>query len=298
MARSLKLATHNGSFHTDDVFAAACLSIYLEKRGETFNIIRTRDEEITKNADYVFDVGGIYDELKNRFDHHQVGGAGKRENGIEYSSFGLVWKKIGLELCENKKAADIVEKKLVMPVDSADNGFDLITNNYEVSPYFIQQAFFSMVPTWREENITKDEMFFKSVEIAKQILVREIIHAKDAIVAEKLVIDIYHNTQDKRIIVLDKNYPFEHILCNFSEPLFVIYPRSNDNTWGVKAVRNDPKTFKNRKDLPQSWGGLRDEELQKVTGVGDAVFCHRGLFMAVAKSKEGAMKLAKLALSM
>ena len=39
-----------------------------------------------------------------------------------------------------------------------------------------------------------------------------------------------------------------------------------------------------------------DETLQKVTGVEDAVFCHKGLFLAVAKSKEGAIKLAELAL--
>ncbi len=44
-------------------------------------------------------------------------------------------------------------------------------------------------------------------------------------------------------------------------------------------------------------GGLRDEELQKITGVEDAVFCHKGLFLAVSKSKEGAVKLAELALS-
>ena len=29
-----KLVTHDGSFHTDDIFAAATLSILLEKKGE------------------------------------------------------------------------------------------------------------------------------------------------------------------------------------------------------------------------------------------------------------------------
>jgi len=42
---------------------------------------------------------------------------------------------------------------------------------------------------------------------------------------------------------------------------------------------------------------LRDKELQKVTGVADAIFCHRSLFLAVVKSKEGAIKLAELTLS-
>src|SRR3989338_8586955 len=114
-----------------------------------------------------------------------------------------------------------------------------------------------------------------------------------------MVVSIYKNTQDKRIIVLDKKYPFEYTLHNFPEPLFVVYPRENDeggDTWGVKSVREDPKTFKNRKNFPKSWAGLRDEDLEKASGVLDAVFCHSGLFMAVAKSKEGAIKLAKLAI--
>jgi len=36
--------------------------------------------------------------------------------------------------------------------------------------------------------------------------------------------------------------------------------------------------------------------LAKVTGVPDATFCHNGRFLAVAKSKEGALKLAEIAL--
>jgi len=43
-----KLITHNGSFHTDDVFACAALSLMLEKNNEKFEIIRTRDPEIIR----------------------------------------------------------------------------------------------------------------------------------------------------------------------------------------------------------------------------------------------------------
>src|SRR3989344_6842398 len=297
-----KLVTHNGSFHTDDIFAAATLEMYLEKQGESFEVIRTRDEEIIKNADYVFDVGGIYNAEENRFDHHQKGGAGGRAkgdggNGIEYASFGLVWKKFGAELCGSQKAADLIDQKLVAPIDAHDNGIDLVENKNAISPYFIQQAFLAMRPTWREEDITDDEMFLKSVEIAKIILSREIIQAQDGVRAEEIVMSVYKNTQDKRIIILDKYYPFEYILQNFPEPLFVICPsRTIKDKWSAKAVREDPKTFKNRKDFPKSWAELRDEELQKVSGVSDAIFCHRALFLAVAKSKEGAIALARKAL--
>ena len=292
----IKLITHNGSFHSDDIFATATLSLLLEKRGESFEIIRTRDEEIIKNGDYIFDVGGVYNEEKNRFDHHQKDFQEKRENGIMYSSFGLVWKKYSEELVGSKKVAEIVEEHLVAPIDAYDNGFDLVQNKYNISPFFIQHFFLTMRPTWREINLSNYEMFLKSVEIAKIVLSREIIQINDAIEAEEAITLIYKNTVDKRIIILNKNYPFEDILNNFSEPFFVVYPRTSDNFWGVKAMREDPKTFRNRKDFPKKWAGLINEELQKITSVEDAVFCHRALFMAVAKTKEGAIKLAELAL--
>ncbi len=291
-----KLVTHDGSFHADDIFAAATLCLVLEKRNENFEIIRTRNVEIVDKGDYVFDVGGIYDEKTNRFDHHQVSFKDKRKDGILYSSFGLVWKKYGPDLSGSEKIAEIVEKHLVAPVDAFDNGFDLVQNKYDISPYFIQHFFRAMIPTWTEKDITNDEMFLKSVEIAKKILSREIVQARDSVLAEEKIISIYRNAKDKRIIVLDQNYPYEYTLNNFPEPLFVVYPRKSDGSWGVKALREDPKTFKNRKDFPKPWAGLRDEELQKITGVPDTVFCHKGLFMAVAKTKEGVIKLAELAL--
>ena len=290
-----KLVTHDGSFHSDDIFACATLCLFLEKSGEEFKIIRTRDEKEIKSGDYVFDVGGIYDEKTNRFDHHQIGGAGKRANGIEYSSFGLVWKKFGKILASGNEAVEIIDKRLAAPVDAFDNGFDLVENKYEVTPYYIQHFFLSMRPTWKEENLSKDEMFLKSVEFAKNILNREIIQVEDALSAEESVISIYKNTQDKRIIILDKDYPYEYTINNFPEPLFVIYPRTSDGFWGARTVKENSKTFIARKNFPKSWAGLRDEELENVTGVPGAVFCHRGLFLTVAETKEGAIKLAQIA---
>jgi len=306
------LVTHSGSFHSDDIFASATLSLYLEKNNTSFEIIRTRDLEIIEKGDFVFDVGGVYDEGRNRFDHHQKGGAGFRvvndpdEVSVEYASFGLVWKKFGSELSGGparlnsrsggEKEAKIIDRRLVAPIDAIDNGFELVQNKYDISPYSIQDAFISMRPNWQEDSLVEDEMFLKCVEMAKVFLTREIAHANSAVIAEERVLEIYKNTKDKRILVLDQSYPYEYTLKDFSEPLFVISQRKTDLLWGVKAVKEDPKTFKNRKDFPASWGGLLDQDLQNITGVPDAVFCHKGLFLAVAKSKEGALKLAELSL--
>jgi len=300
-----KLITHSGSFHADDIFATAVLTMLLERKGEVYQVVRTRDPEIIQSGDYVYDVGGVYDEAANRFDHHQVGGAGQGKYGIDYSSFGLVWKKFGAELCESQKVADIIDKRLVVPIDAGDNGIDLVTNKYEVSQYVIQNFFSSMQPTWREaspvaglwprENITQDEQFMKCVETAKGLLVREIAHARDFVIAEDKVLEAYNKAKDKRFITLDEDYPAERTLINFPEPLFVLYPRK-DGTWGVKGVPKSLQTFQPRKTLPEAWGGLTNEKLQNITGVPDAIFAHRALFLAVAQSKEGALKLAEVAL--
>ncbi len=292
----VKLITHNGAFHADDIFSAAALGMMLEREGESYEIIRSRDPEALKTGDYLFDVGGIYDENANRFDHHQIGGAGQGPQGIEYSSFGLVWKKFGEKLAGSKRAAEIIQKKLCAPVDAADNGIDLAIPKSEITPYYIQTFFHSMVPTWKEDDSKTDEIFLDCVSFARKIIDREILQAQSFLEGEKDVLEAYETSKDKRIIILDKNYPFEHIvLVNFSEPLYVVFPRKAGNGWGVKAVRKNPQNFENRKDLPSSWAGLTDQELQKVTGVPDAVFCHRALFMASALSKEGAIKLAQIA---
>jgi uncharacterized UPF0160 family protein len=61
----------------------------------------------------------------------------------------------------------------------------------------------------------------------------------------------------------------------------------------MQTVRKDDR--EDKKKLPEDWGGKRDEELQAVTGVKDAIFCHTGRFIAVAKSFEGIMEMARIA---
>jgi uncharacterized UPF0160 family protein len=293
--KKLKLVTHDGSFHADDVFTCAALSLMLEKNNEQFAIIRTRDQEIIDSGDYVFDVGEIYNENLNRFDHHQTGGAGRRENSIEYSSFGLVWKKFGQKIAG--KVADFIEQKLVLPIDANDNGIDLGKNNFEdILPYTINDVLLIFSPTALED-IDKDKQFLKALVWAKEILKREIEKANDQIEITKIIRDFYKKAKDKRLIIIDtpkvSRYEIWDALQDFPEPLFVVYGDNED--WSGVAMKREKNSFGNRKDFPAPWAGLRKKELQNLTKVPDAVFCHRNLFLAVAKSKEGAVKLAQIA---
>ena len=285
------LITHDSTFHTDDLFATATLSIL---NNGNVKIIRTRDPKIFQTGDYVYDVGGENISEKNLFDHHQKGGAGSRPNGIPYASFGLVWKTYGEQICGSKEVADKIDEKLVQPIDASDNGIDLCKFTGEVKPLFFQDIFYSFKPSWKEDQDI-DKAFMQVLPLAIKILKREIIKTRDDLEAYSYVENIYNKTENKKLIVLDKNYPWGENLVTHSEPLLAVYPRV-DGKWGVGTVPKILGSYERRLDLPESWAGKRDKELVEITGVADAVFCHNGRFMVVAGSRAGAIKLAEKAL--
>jgi len=290
------LVTHDGKFHADDILACAILQLILEKRGESYQVIRTRDPKIIASGDYVFDVGGEYDKERNRFDHHQVGGAGKYNSDIPYAAVGLVWKRYGEELCGASAIAGRIEEKLVMPIDADDNGINLCEFKSDIAPYRLQEFFYAFRPTWQEGLVEKNynERFLQCVVFAKELFQREIIIARSFEESKALFEKDYNRAIDKRIIELSAEYTWEGLAPEYKDTLFVIYPRLGCFRVGAVSVKRF--SFQNRKDLPASWAGLRGVDLQAVTGVSDAIFCHNGRFLAVAKSIEGARALAKLAL--
>lgn len=297
------IATHNGSFHADDIFACATLSIWLKNNNESFEIIRTRDPEKIKESDYVFDVGGIYDPNINRFDHHQKEGAGARQNGIPYASSGLAWKHFGLYICgNNKEVWELIDKKIFMSLDAVDNGVDIGTPKFSgVSTYPADQVFLVYSPTWEEVGTDEDPIFIEQVKKASILLEREIQVALADYRGKQIIFDAYNNATDKRIIEVKNDFPrylFQEVLSKLAEPIYFIYPSAHSSAWKVEAIRKDMDTFESRKMFPESWRGLldRDPKLVELTGVADVNFCHRGGFYMTVGSKEGAIALANKAL--
>jgi len=288
------VVTHSSHFHPDDVCAVAVLHILLDGN---YKLIRTRDPKIIATADFVVDVGGINDSTTRRFDHHQEGGAGKRENGAPYAAFGLVWKEYGKKICGSKEVADKIDEKIIQPSDVMDNGIDFVTPKIkEVYPYNFADFLFSWNPTWNENENIRTRNFKKAVSYAVTMLGREIENKKHKEIGKKFTEIDYENATDKRIIELSGNYPWTEVLTSHPEPLIVIKQTPEDKTWGAKCVPIDKNSFVNRIQLPSEWAGKSGVELAQITGVPDAVFCHNGRFLAVAKSKEGAIALAKKAI--
>ena len=282
------IVTHNGNFHADDVFSIAALKTIFP----FFTLIRTRDLDIIAKADIVIDVGGEYDAETGRFDHHQRGGAGQRENGIPYSSFGLMWMKYGLDICQgNQEVANAVDAGLVSKIDAIDCGH--VEGIYE--GISLSQTISMFNPTWQEDSHF-DSCFDEAVDFASRVLTRFIASASGGISAKTIVAKAIDNAQDPRVIVLEKYTPWKRTVHALSEKaLYIIYP-SQTGQWRIQTVPVEPGSFEDRKPLPAEWAGLSDKVLQEVTGIDDAMFCHNGLFIAGAESFESTMEMASIAL--
>jgi uncharacterized UPF0160 family protein len=282
------IVTHNGNFHADDVFSVAALkSIF-----SSFTLIRTRDLEIIAKADIVIDVGGEYDPENGRFDHHQRGGAGERDNGIPFSSLGLIWQKYGLEICNgNQDVANALDAGLVSTIDAIDCGHVKgVSEGISLS-----QTISMFNPTWQEDSHF-DTCFDEAVDFASRVLTRFIAAASGGISAKTIVATAIENAQDPRVIVLEKYTPWKRTVHALADKaLYMIYP-SQTGQWRIQTVPIEPGSFEDRRPLPKEWAGLSDKALQDVTGIDDAMFCHNGLFIAGAESFESTMKMAAMAL--
>ena len=292
----MRVATHDGSFHADDVFAVAVL----RRLHPDLEIVRSRDPEVLAAADLRVDVGRASDPATCDFDHHQKGGAGVRENGIPYASFGLVWRELGTRLTQgDERAAREVEERLVQGVDAIDTGFNLSTPKIDgVRPMDVSDVIDAFNPGWDDDATPADRLarFEHAVALAEGIIDRQIAGALGRKRAHGLVREAIANRCDPRVVELDRNMPWhEPVVTEAPEALFVLVPKS-DGSWGVQAIPQRLGTFDNRRDLPEAWAGLNAAELSALTGVEDAVFCHSARFIAVAKTREGAARLVELAL--
>ena len=249
------IATHDGTFHADDVFAVAVLRLI----EPDLEIVRTRDRELIAAADVRVDVGLRDDAASGDFDHHQRGGAGERANGIPYASFGLVWRHHGLALSGgDERVAAVLDERVVQGVDALDTGIAVTTSVIgDIRPMTISDLIAGMNPAWDEEvtPAEQDTRFAGAVATAEGILRRQLALANSVSRAHRLVREAMTRGDDPRVIELDRKMPwFEPVVTGAPEALYVIYPKS-DGLW-LQAVPREIGSFANRKDLPASWAGL------------------------------------------
>jgi uncharacterized UPF0160 family protein len=292
------VATHDGSFHADEVFAVSALMLLTGSDG--LEVVRSRDPNVLATADVRVDVGFRDDPATGDFDHHQRGFARARDNGVGYASFGLVWEHYGARICGgDAEVARTVDATLVQTVDANDTGQRLTEPIVEgVHPMSVSSVIAGLQPRWDEtlDPAQERDRFDQAVALAGGILRREIEAGAAAIRAVKVVRAAIASASDPRVVELPVDAPWKRTLVpEAPEALFVIYPKRQG--FGLEAVPRELGSFDNRRDLPESWAGLEGDALVAVTGVADALFCHAKRFLAVARTREAIGRLAELALA-
>lgn len=286
-----KVGTHSGRFHADEVMATAILQELYE-----LEVVRSRDTEALEGLDIIYDVGG------GEFDHHQVEKE-YRESGIPYAACGLIWRRFGREVARSMEPSlsdeqvesvfNSVDQVLMEGIDASDNGM----RTYEtiVPIYSVSLIIAEMNPPWNAE-FAGDQAFFGAVRFASRVLRNTLKHKIAMLMARTHVEAAYNNRQRPEVLVLDRAYPWGQILRDIDEKkevLYAVYPR--DGQFLLQTVRRHDGIRGDRKPLPKSWAGKRDEELGRIVGIGDAIFCHPSRFIAGAGSMESIMIMADLA---
>lgn len=288
-------ATHSGTFHADDVLAAAAMRL----AKPAITILRTREQNQLIAADILFDVGRIFDPATCRFDHHQIEYKEARENGIPYSSFGLVWRELGTALCGSVEVANRIDKSLVQGVDAVDCGVTISKEVLPVKLMSISALLGSFNPGWQDTISDEDtnDSFEQAVNVAKLVIQNAIREAKGYEKA-KSVVEEGKLLENGRLLMLEHGVPWKETVLDsekYAQLLYVVYPDAKAK-WHISCVPDKAGSFSNRKSLPASWAGLDGEELDKVTGIKGCVFCHRARFVGGHTTKEGVIEMARQAL--
>ncbi len=307
------LATHGGKFHCDEVFAYAvlCLALGLSEPGRDHILLRTRKPELIDTADIVWDVGFVFDAASSRFDHHQRG-APLRADATPFSSAGLIWqvygegavaavlRESGSEAFAAAIAAEL-DETVVRKIDEIDNGVSA-AGPAQRDTLGMATLVGDFNPSWDDPAAAGptagDVAFQEAAALVSGILRRRIDGLRARLAAEANVLAAYKAGEDPRILVLDRGMPWKNVAFSHDLPiLFTVSPASNGN-WMVDTMPPEPGSFEQRLPLPEAWAGLQEAALVAKTGIADAVFVHLRRFVGAAKSRAGAVELARKAMEL
>ncbi|KAI9717476.1 MAG: hypothetical protein M1828_007176 [Chrysothrix sp. TS-e1954] len=335
------IGTHNGTFHADEA-----LAVYLLRLLPTYHdspLTRTRTPDVLSQCHTVVDVGGVYDDAKLRYDHHQREFTTTFPNrSTKLSSAGLVYMHFGRDIIARQtglpEAGDQVntlfEKMyddFIEAFDANDNGisaFDpMELDRHSISKRFNDKGFslasvvgrlnYSFDPaeetdfTPDQKQSTENARFLEASKFTGSQFMSELTDLKRSwLPARDVVRAAFEERKDHdasgQVMVLKEGMPWMDHLCDIEKErgcdglvLYTLFPENDqpDSKWRIRAVSKSRDGFELRKPLPEAWRGLRDSELSKVAQVDNCIFVHASGFIAGNATFDGALAMAKKALS-
>ncbi|KAF4094049.1 hypothetical protein AMELA_G00009030 [Ameiurus melas] len=318
----VKIGTHNGTFHCDEVLA--CYLLHQLPEYKDAEIIRTRDPVELAKCDIVVDVGGVYDPKQHRYDHHQRS-FGETFNSLcpekpwvtRLSSAGLVYLHFGRRILshltrleQSNRQLEILYDKMyenfVEEVDAVDNGISQYDGEARYTVGTTLSARVSHLnPWWNSDCQDTQEGFNKAITLVGAEFLDRLHYYQNAWLPARVVVEaaihMRHQVDASGEIVLlaQGGCPWKEHLFSLEREFkldiaikFVLYPDQNGQ-WRVQCVPTGLNTFQNRLSLLDEWRGLRDNALSQFSGIPDCVFVHASGFIGGNKTKEGVLEMAR-----
>ena len=305
------VVTHASPHHAGEVFAIAMLSLL-----KLVRVLRTNDKALIQRAKkdgpkglIMVDVGEEFNPNRRIFDHHQESFEEHYSDYMKLSVAGLIWRHYSMMILSKfdcplpliVEATLEVSHDLVHGVDAKDHGYG--SNSIEMS---ISDAVDLFNPNWDDPEQDPDEAFLQAVSLAQRILEKEIKKVVSIVRAKSEIENmIAHNDNELLYLPMYIGGWEEYILKSFNPKakklLYCVYPCVYPDLgegWKVQAVSvsRDNLTQK-RKTLPSKWRGLSGVQFTDLTGVETAFFCRTDGTAATAKTLDGALRLAQMAIS-
>lgn len=257
---TVTIATHDGIFHADDVFACHILKSIVETDSDvevTINRVSNQDSDAIAAADYRVDIGTAYDRDNLTFDHHQRENKPLRPDGTPYASAGLIWLEYGklyiqqyLSVYKGIRGEQPdglvqsiwldIDQRIIRGIDAVDNGLikhagGIASATLDERDYSISAMIADFVPTWDRQIDTMDRDFASAMKLADQVLWRAMNQSYGRFMARELLAEeVAHNTGE--IIDLPTGLPWQETVCSLPNAKFVVWFDHLKNQWSGQAV--------------------------------------------------------------
>ncbi|KAI9753242.1 MAG: hypothetical protein M4579_005255 [Chaenotheca gracillima] len=237
------IGTHNGHFHADEALAVHLLRLL--PTYSTSPLVRTRDPAVLSTCHTVVDVGGEYDESKNRYDHHQrTFNTTFPTRPTKLSSAGLVYLHFGkaiiaqhMSRSETSPEVNLIWEKLytefVEALDGHDNGISAydstalanagVEKRYKDGGNTLSSMVGDLNPNWNDPappedpqlaQAAEDERFLQASELMGTTFMRKLSYCADVWLPARELVQAAFNARTEydpkgRIMVFPRSIPWK-----------------------------------------------------------------------------------------
>lgn len=331
------IGTHNGHFHADEALAVHMLRMLPDYRDSPLlrtrdaQALATCHTVVDVGGEY--DASrNRYDHHQRGFDTTFPGRPTKLSSaGLVFLHFGrqIIAQKLNrpvdsaeVTLLHNKLYENFIEA-----LDAHDNGIAVydpkaiaaagLEKRFSDGAFSLGALVGRLNPNWNdpkpadkdEAQRAEDEKFLKaSARIGEEFEADLTYYTGSWLPARGVVEEAFNKRQEHdsegRILVFDgSSVPWKDHLYSLEDGtpsvLYVLYAEGSgpESKWRIQCVPESKDSFVSRKPLPEAWRGFRDQELDGIAGVEGCVFVHAAGFIGGNKTFEGALEMAKKALT-